>query len=590
MRTYFSATLASVMLLAVLAGADRPAATDLEKQFGAPFVKVPKPKMPPVIDGQLDDAVWQDAAPVTLGQSCGAWWDKPTQKTEARILADEQAVYFAVRCFESQPERIVPKGDGRKGMILKADAVEFFLDPGHGEKRFEYFHVIITQGGTVVTERGQEADGWKATIPAKVGKFDGGWTVEASIPMQELGLKADAIPKVWGINVCRQRPELAFDMPKAARDAGNKRYDPPMWKLDEPAKYRFAEFTCWSPTMAEFSGWPFYADSRPFHYAERFGHALLEVGTQEVKPPAKLFEVLFQSDFDDGKLDAFKNGALTDDNFRGPGKSLTFAEKQNTILFNQPLENLDDVTLILALKLNEQRLPVQHLSLTGHAPDGIWCGAERYEFFLTPEESATRTKFLQEYHQEKYGGGPFELYDTHADMVRWKPCGRVRKGPGPWDMVEGYFAEPSGGQVRWPGKDWVIVRIRMSVFRRAPQPKQGQRLVPREQNYPNGLILRANPRDGLRIDDPVIFRGADVEPPARVTGIKVERQGEEVDVTWNKSKDNTLTAFYRIYAGEKLLTETHRLSAKLPAAVAKDAALSVVAVDLYGNASEASRP
>src|SRR4029079_15553237 len=151
----------------------------------------------------------------------------------------------------------------------------------------------------------------------------------------------------------------------------------------------------------------------------------------------------------------------------------------------------------------------------------------RYEFFLPREEAALRTQFLDAYHIVKYGAGPFALYDTHADMVRWKPCGRVYTGPGPWAMVEGFFAEPSGGQVRWPGKDWGIVRLRPAPFRpaahptqghtirraRVPQPKQGQKLVGLDQNYPNGLTLTANPRDGLRIDNVVVFRGLDTEPP-----------------------------------------------------------------------------
>src|SRR5947207_11823428 len=29
---------------------------------------------------------------------------------------------------------------------------------------------------------------------------------------------------------------------------------------------------------------------------------------------------------------------------------------------------------------------------------------------------------------------------------------------------------PSPGQVRWPGKDWVIVRLRLGTFRRDPGP------------------------------------------------------------------------------------------------------------------------
>ena len=582
--------LTCVILASSRSGADGLDLKATEKQSGPPVVVVPKPKMPPVIDGKLDDPAWNDAKPLVLGHSIGAWWDPPTQKTEARVLADERAVYFAVRCHESEPDRIVPEGSARKGMIVGADAVEFFLDPGCREKHDEYFHVIVTAGGTIYRARGQDPEAWKANITAQVGKFEGGWTVEAAIPLADLGIKAGGIPKRWGLNVCRQRPELAFDMPKAARAAGNKRYDPPMWKLDAPQQYRFAEFTCWSPTMAEFSGWPFYADSRPFHVPQRFGHAVLEVGNQEVAPPPSQFAVLFRSSFDDGKIGPFENAALYDDNFRGPGKSLGPAAGQTTVRFTQPLTDLEDVTLVMAVRLKDQKLPVQHLSITGTAPDGVWCGAERYEIFMPIEEAEARTKFLDEYHREKYGGGPFELYDTHADMVRWKPCGRVRKGPGPWAMVEGYFAEPSGGQVRWPGKDWVIVRIRLGLFRRAPQPKQGQRLVPRDQGYPNGLVLRASPKDDWRIDEMVIYRGRDIERPARVANVKLRPNGDQFELTWDRARDNTFTAFYRIYSGKHLVAETQRLNAKLKASSVGDAALTVVAVDLDGNASEPSEP
>ncbi|OAI46373.1 hypothetical protein AYO44_02080 [Planctomycetaceae bacterium SCGC AG-212-F19] len=592
MRTMrvFVVLLAGSLAVSASRGEAPAALKEVGKQFGAPVLWVPKPSAPPTIDGQLDDACWNQAQPVVLGFSTGAWWDRPAQKTEARVLADEKAIYFGVRCFESEPDRVALSGTARKGMIVGADAVEFFLDPGCGRKRHEYFHVIVTANGTVYRARGLEPDGWKGNVTAKVGKFDGGWTVEAAVPLEELGLKADALPKVWGINVCRQRPELAFDMPKAARAAGNKRYDPPMWKLDEPEKYRLAEYTCWSPTYADFCGWPFYADSRPFHLVERFGHALLQVGTQAVAPPTKPFEILYKSEFANGKVGPFQNAALYDDAFRGPGKSLGFAEGQNRINFTLPLDNLDDVTILLCLKLAPQTLPVQHLSLTGKAPDGIWCGAERYEFFLPREEAETRTQFLEAYHKEKYGAGPFALYDTHADMVRWKPCGRVSKGPGPWAMVEGFFAEPSGGQVRWPGKDWVIVRIRPALFRRAPQPKQGQKLVGLDQNYPNGLTLTANPREGLRIDNVVVFRGVDTEPPEQVRGVKLRKDGDDLELTWEPAKDNTLSAFYRIYSGTNLVAESHQLTARLKASAVGNAPLTLVAVDLYGNASPPSEP
>jgi hypothetical protein len=206
------------------------------------------------MDGLLDDDCWNAAQPVTLGYSIGAWWDTPSQRTEARVLADKKNIYFGVHCFEAEPERIVASGTAKNGMVVGADTVEFFLDPGCQLKRFEYYHVIVTPDGSVFRGKGLDAAPGAGAVTAKVGKFADGWTVEAAIPFAELGVKAEAIPKVWGLNICRQRPELGYEMPKAAREAGDKRFEPPLWKLDDPTKFRLAEYTCWSPTMADFCG------------------------------------------------------------------------------------------------------------------------------------------------------------------------------------------------------------------------------------------------------------------------------------------------------------------------------------------------
>jgi hypothetical protein len=227
---------------------------------------VPAAEQPPAMDGDLGDACWKSAKPVTLDHTTGCWWEEPSQKTEARVVADADNIYFAVRCFEADANRIVAGGNLRRGMVIGADAIELFLDPGRRQRRFDYFHVIVTPDGSVHRHKGLE-EAWDADVTVKVGKFDGGWTVEASIPMNDLGIKRGAVPKVWGLNICRQRPELAADMPQAAREAGDKRFDPSQWKLDDIKGYRLAEYTAWSPTMADFCGWPFYSDSRPFHFA-----------------------------------------------------------------------------------------------------------------------------------------------------------------------------------------------------------------------------------------------------------------------------------------------------------------------------------
>jgi len=560
---------------------------EVGRKFGPPVLWVARPSSPPTIDGKLDDAAWSEAKPVALGFATGAWWASPSQKTEARVLADEKALYVAVRCFESEPERLAPEGRERRGAVIGADAVEIFLDPGHREKRFDYYHVIVTPKGKVYDGRGWEGEAWNSSTTAAAGTFQGGWTVEAAVPMADLGVKGDSIPRVWGLNVCRQRPELDCDLPKAAKAAPN-RYDPPMYRLDRFETHRMSEHTSWSPTYSDFCGWPFYSDSRPFHFAERFGHAVLQVGTRDVEPPARVFEVLFKSDFDDGNPGPFQDAAAFDENFRGAGKSLGPAPGKKTIAFKQALENMDDVTLLMAFKVPRLDAPVQCLWFTAKAPDGWGCGLERYEYLITPEEAEARTKLLIETHRQKYGGAPPELYDTHADMVRSKPTGWVRPGPGPWARVEGYASEPSTGQFRWPGKDWVVVRARLGVFRRGPGRNKGQQLVPREQNYPDGFSISATPPDSFRIDDCVIFRGQDVEPPSKVGGVQARRAGEDVELSWERARDNTLTVFYRVFAGGKQVAETHQLSARLKTPEAGAGPFTVVGVDLYGNTSAPS--
>src|SRR5262249_3630639 len=157
-KTTLATLLVGLMLAFCLAPAQAVDRKEVEKQYGRPVLQVPEPKTPPEIDGKLDDACWNDATPVTLTHSIGAWWDPPSQKTEARVLANAKAVYVVVRCFESEPERIIESGTARNGMVVGADAVEIFLDPNHGGKPSDYFHCIVTPNGTVYRGKGLQPD------------------------------------------------------------------------------------------------------------------------------------------------------------------------------------------------------------------------------------------------------------------------------------------------------------------------------------------------------------------------------------------------------------------------------------------------
>src|SRR5437867_10312149 len=62
----------------------------------------------PVIDGVLDERVWQEAIPVSeFVQSEPSEGQPPSERTEVRVLYDDQAIYIGVVCYDSEPSKII---------------------------------------------------------------------------------------------------------------------------------------------------------------------------------------------------------------------------------------------------------------------------------------------------------------------------------------------------------------------------------------------------------------------------------------------------------------------------------------------------
>ena len=63
----------------------------------------------PVIDGRLNDPVWQEATPITgFIQRELHEGDKITERTEVRIITDGEALYVAAYLYDREPSGIVP--------------------------------------------------------------------------------------------------------------------------------------------------------------------------------------------------------------------------------------------------------------------------------------------------------------------------------------------------------------------------------------------------------------------------------------------------------------------------------------------------
>ena len=62
---------------------------------------------PPVIDGRMDDAVWQQAEVITdFHQIRPGNQTEPSERTEVYVVYDDDAIYIAARMYDSEPDLI----------------------------------------------------------------------------------------------------------------------------------------------------------------------------------------------------------------------------------------------------------------------------------------------------------------------------------------------------------------------------------------------------------------------------------------------------------------------------------------------------
>ena len=85
------------------------AATPTAGQSGTPdtTLKAIRAAKGPAIDGNLSDPVWQEAIPFSaFTQVFPVTGAAPTEKTELRILYDDDNLYLGIYCYDSQPGKI----------------------------------------------------------------------------------------------------------------------------------------------------------------------------------------------------------------------------------------------------------------------------------------------------------------------------------------------------------------------------------------------------------------------------------------------------------------------------------------------------
>ncbi len=163
----------------------------------------------PVIDGVLDDEVWETAATVEGFVQFVPQFGAPSPfRTVVLVGYTSEALYVAFRCFDPDPGRIAAAVTSRDGDLEDDDSVTVLLDTNH-DRRTAYYFATNTLGVQLdgkVADNGRTVDDkWDATWSSASTRTSEGWTAEFEIPFRMLRFESGEDVS-WGLNFRRRVP------------------------------------------------------------------------------------------------------------------------------------------------------------------------------------------------------------------------------------------------------------------------------------------------------------------------------------------------------------------------------------------------
>jgi hypothetical protein len=141
-----------------------------------------------MIDGRLDEAEWQRATPATNFRQRQPNEGSPsTQRSEVRLLYDDDALYVGAWLYDTHPDSILSLL-ARRDESTPSD--EFFANFDSFRDRRTAFSFAITPGGVKTDQLiydGNQIDvSWNAVWDGATSRDTAGWYVEYRIPFSQL--------------------------------------------------------------------------------------------------------------------------------------------------------------------------------------------------------------------------------------------------------------------------------------------------------------------------------------------------------------------------------------------------------------------
>lgn len=159
---------------------------------------------PPVIDGELTDAIWQDIpTDDRFTQHFPVDGVAPNQRTTLQVSFDARHLYVAINALDSEPDAISRQVARRDSRNI-SDQVEIFLDTRHDHDSGYWFSINsagVLADGEIHDDNRVNFD-WDAVWTGEALIHGSGWSAELAIPLSILRFPGADAP-LFGFNLKR---------------------------------------------------------------------------------------------------------------------------------------------------------------------------------------------------------------------------------------------------------------------------------------------------------------------------------------------------------------------------------------------------
>ena len=160
---------------------------------------------PPVIDGRLDEDIWDLADVVEdFHEITPQEYDEPAKRTQVFMLYDENNLYIAAKLWDTEPEAITAQILRQGSGIGNDDNFAVILDPFH-DRRSGYRFQVNPNGvrsEAIYQNTTQTQGNWQGIWQTEAEIVEDGWTLEMAIPYKTLSF--NPANDTWGINFSRK--------------------------------------------------------------------------------------------------------------------------------------------------------------------------------------------------------------------------------------------------------------------------------------------------------------------------------------------------------------------------------------------------